>query len=342
MPLDHHPVREHARVEVAADQPQHSTVRDPFGQPSHQHVVVDPVKELLQVDIHHDAAAFLHVGLCATHRVVRPPSGPEAVARIREGRVEQRLQDLQQGLLDEPVEHGWDAELALAPARLRDRHPSHRLRLVAPREEFLAKPRPVHAQMIGQRFDCHPVDAGTARILSNTLQCGQKVPAFARLLHQVAGSWALVSVPSRGRFHTQARPLRLHRASRLCARTIVRRLWHGIPEGRGRLALPIVRPFAAGAATMASADFSLRRPCGPRHPFGRRARPPRVRTSAFAAPPPDLRRRALVTRASRSLARSPCPAPPHIRFLFVGPQPRSTLPSRRPRGPALCASLRSP
>ena len=131
-------------------------------------------------------------------------------------------------------------------------------------------------------------------------------------------------------------------APAVCARTIVRRLWHGIPEGRGRLALPIVRPFAAGAATMASADFSLRRPCGPRHPFGRRARPPRVRTSAFAAPPPDLRRRALVTRASRSLARSPCLAPPHIRFLFVGPQPRSTLPSRRPRGPALCASLRSP
>ena len=84
------------------------------------------------------------------------------------------------------------------PPRLRDRHPSHRLRLVAPREEFLAKPRPVHAQMVGQRFDCHPVDAGTARILSNTLQCGQKVPAFARLLHQVAGSWALLSVPSRG------------------------------------------------------------------------------------------------------------------------------------------------
>jgi hypothetical protein len=36
------------------------------------------------------------------HRIVRTPSGPEAVARIREGRVKQRLQDLQQGLLDEP------------------------------------------------------------------------------------------------------------------------------------------------------------------------------------------------------------------------------------------------
>ena len=155
------------------------------------------------------------------------------------------MQDLQQGLLDEPVEHRRDAELALAPAGLWNRHPSHRLRLIAPREEFLAQPRPVHAQVGGQLFDRHPIDAGLTRILPNTLQCGPKVRAFARPLHQVAGSRALVSTASRGRFHTQARPLQLHCAGRLCARTWVRLLWHGVPEARGRLALPIVRPFAA-------------------------------------------------------------------------------------------------
>src|ERR1700687_3903632 len=66
--------------------------------------------------------------------------------------------------------------------------------------------------------------------------------------------------------------------------------------------------------TTASADFSLQRPCGRRRPFRRKARSPRVRTSAFAARPPDLRRLALVTTASRSTARSPCSAPPHIRY----------------------------
>ena len=94
-------------------------------------------------------------------------------------------------------------------------------------------------------------------------------------------------------------------------------------------------------ATTTSADFSLRWPCGPRRPFGRKARPPRVRTSAFAARPPDLRCLALVTRASRSIARLPYAAPPSIRFLFVGPQLRFPLPSRQPRGPTLCGSLRS-
>jgi hypothetical protein len=35
---------EHARIEVAADEPQHALVRDPSFQPSHQHVVADPVE----------------------------------------------------------------------------------------------------------------------------------------------------------------------------------------------------------------------------------------------------------------------------------------------------------
>ena len=65
--------------------------------------------------------------------------------------------------------------------------------------------------------------------------------------------------------------------------------------------------------TTASADFSLQRPCGHRRPFRRKARSPRVRPLTFAARPPDLRRLALVTTASRSTARSPCSAPPRIR-----------------------------
>src|SRR5690606_18291804 len=55
-----------------------------------------------------------------------------------------------------------------------------------------------------------------------------------------------------------------------------------------------------------------------RRPFRRKARSPQVRTMAFPAQPPDLRRSALVVRASRSRARSPCSAAPPIRFLFVG------------------------
>ncbi len=121
--------------------------------------------------------------------------------------------------------------------------------------------------MLGQFFHRHPIDAGLTRVLSNSLQRGPKVLAFARPLHQVARSWALVSTSSRWRFHTQARPLRLHPAGRLCARTWLRFLWHGVPEVHGRLALLFVRPFAAATATTASADFSPRRSSRSSSPF---------------------------------------------------------------------------
>ena len=58
----------------------------------------------------------------------------------------------------------------------------------------------------------------------------------------------------------------------------------------------------------------------PRHPFRHKARSPQVRTHSFSAQPPDLRRFALITRASQSHARSPCLAAPSIRFLFIGSQ----------------------
>src|SRR5450830_281812 len=118
-------------------------------------------------------------------------------------------------------------------------------------------------------------------------------------------------------------------------------MWPAATEKHEHCTLPIVRPFAADAATTASSDFSLRWSCDQRYPFRRKARSPQVRASAFAARPPDLRCLALVTRASRLHARLPCSAPPSIRFLFVGPQLRSPLPSRRPHGTTLCGSLHS-
>src|SRR5215475_12169722 len=75
-----------------------------------------------------------------------------------------------------------------------------------------------------------------------------------------------------------------------------------------------MRPAPARVVSEGRASCSKATPCCPAN--GRR----------------DLRRLALVTRASRPLARSPCSAPPRIRFLFVGPQLRFPLPSRRPHG----------
>jgi len=71
----------------------------------------------------------------------------------------------------------------------------------------------------------------------------------------------------------------------------------------------------------------------PRRPFRHEARSPQVRTHTFTAHSPDLRHFALVTRASRFLARSPCLAAPSIRFLFI--DSRFTLRASFPRSVAL-------
>jgi hypothetical protein len=82
MPLDYHPVCEYARIEVAANEPEHAAVRDPLSQSSHQHVMVHSIEEFLQIKVHNIAAAFLHIGTSATHGIVRPSARPEAVARL--------------------------------------------------------------------------------------------------------------------------------------------------------------------------------------------------------------------------------------------------------------------
>src|SRR5712691_6962632 len=59
-------------------------------------------------------------------------AGTNPVASLREVRLKDRLQQLQQRLLHQPVHHRRDAELPHAAAGLRNLHPANRLRPVAP------------------------------------------------------------------------------------------------------------------------------------------------------------------------------------------------------------------
>jgi hypothetical protein len=118
----------------------------------------------------------------------------------------------------------------------------------------------------------------------------------------------------------------------------LRHLTHDLVALHGFGLLTLVRSFAlslwphrpATGTTTTSADFSLR---PSRRPFRHKARSPQVRTHTFTAQPPHLRHLALVTRALRSLARSPCLATPSMRFLFIGS--RFTLHASFPRSVAL-------
>src|SRR5262245_30924089 len=87
-------------------------------------------------------------------------AGTEPVAVLRERRVPAALQDLQDRLLDQAIQHGGDAELAHPAVRLGDLDPPHRLRLVSPTEQLFPDGWPVLAQVVPGLADGPAVDAG--------------------------------------------------------------------------------------------------------------------------------------------------------------------------------------
>src|SRR5690606_14996767 len=130
----------------------------------------------------------LHVPLRLTDRVVRPASGPKPVAVLAEGRIEDRLHHLQNGLLDEPIEHRRDPQLPDPAATLRYLVPSYRRRLVASREQLRPDPLPVLPQVFRQLLHAHSIDARTPLVAPHALQRSDEVVALDDLRHQVAVS----------------------------------------------------------------------------------------------------------------------------------------------------------
>jgi hypothetical protein len=131
--------------QIASDEPKHPPVRDTRRHAGHEFVVIDPVEELRQVDIDNELIAFGDEGLRLRHRLLGGASRPEAVTVLAERRIPQRLKPLEHRLLDDAIDHGWNAESTLPAAPgLWDHHPTHRLRLVAPLEQLMFDLRPAH------------------------------------------------------------------------------------------------------------------------------------------------------------------------------------------------------
>jgi hypothetical protein len=76
---------------------------------------------------------------------------------LAKGGVKDRLQYLQQCLLDQTIHNRRDAELTLATIRLRDRDPSHRTWPVRPLQNLLANHRPHMYQSAGSLINIKTV-----------------------------------------------------------------------------------------------------------------------------------------------------------------------------------------
>ncbi|MGF6433309.1 hypothetical protein ABIE91_008529 [Bradyrhizobium elkanii] len=159
-----HPSLHHPRIQESADELQKALVSHPFGDQPHQDVVVDPVEELFQVDVHDDGVPGRDIRLRPFHRLMRRAGRPEAEARLGERPIPIRLQHLHHRLLDDAVEHRRDAERPQAARRLRYLDPPHRLRLVGAVKQLSSDREPVLFQVGRQFVDGHPIDACRALV----------------------------------------------------------------------------------------------------------------------------------------------------------------------------------
>jgi hypothetical protein len=88
--------------------------------------MVDPIKELRQIDVNHDALAVLHMPVCCLSGIPRTTAGPEPIAVFTKSGIDQRLQRLQQRLLNQTVDDNGNAQFAFAVIWLGDADATHR------------------------------------------------------------------------------------------------------------------------------------------------------------------------------------------------------------------------
>src|SRR6266849_3488113 len=153
------PARKNARISFS-----NPFIADLFGDLRQQSVVIDPVEKFLEIQIHHPAVAFGLILLRLLHRLVCRSLGPKPIAVFGERPVPTPLQHLHHRLLDEPIQHCRNAQLAHSAVRLWDFHSSYRLRPVGSTEKLFTNRWPVLLQVSWQLLDGHPVDAWTSLV----------------------------------------------------------------------------------------------------------------------------------------------------------------------------------
>src|SRR5271170_354254 len=112
---DLRPVRHyHRRLQHQANQGEYPLVLHAFRDPGQQALMMNSVEEFGQVQINHRSIAVLEISRCFGDGGMSAALGAEAVTAGVEGRLEDRLQDLEHRLLNHPIHDVRDAEPSLS------------------------------------------------------------------------------------------------------------------------------------------------------------------------------------------------------------------------------------
>ena len=274
-------------------------------------------------------------------------AGPKPVAVIAEVRLENGLEHLQHGLLDQPVQHRRHPQRALPAPGFGDHHPAHRLRLVGARVKRRPHARPMLLQPWPQLTGRHAVDAsGTGVALDASerqgeVLAGEDLVPQARLggvsggvirRRAAAALWAGVfglhppTLPARP-------PKGLAAVTATATSTNVLALGFAFGPSRRSTIPPVLRPLLTSPRRAAASRPPPSRPTRrtaptrwtgiPRHP----RRSPGISPATFTAHPPHLRDGPLMTSGFAIACWLARAAPPPMRFVSLGSRIRLRLPS---------------
>ncbi len=179
-----YPAFHQSRLQIAPDQLQHPVITNLAHHARHKHIVIHSVEELLQVKIDDPSFAFRNVSLRRFDGLVSVASGAKAVTRLGKLRIEQRLQNLIERLLNQAVQHRRDAQSAYPALRLRYLHLAHRRRHVIARQQRLSYARPVRLKPGLELGHRQSIDSRRTFVLHHSLVGTQHVAAFHCGFHQ--------------------------------------------------------------------------------------------------------------------------------------------------------------
>ena len=149
-------------------------------------IVLDLVEKFLQVQVNGDAITLADMPLYLPQCAMSGASRSEPETRFGEVRVEDRGEDLLDGLPYQPVEHGGDAQHPLAPTTgLWDCRPSHRRGLKGALQQGLADGGPVFLREGRKLIDGHTIDTGGTPVGLHLLPCAFQVPWCHHPHHEV-------------------------------------------------------------------------------------------------------------------------------------------------------------
>src|SRR4051794_3713817 len=171
----HDSIRHDPGFQEPANQPQHPHITNPARHPGHQRIMLNPIKEPVQINVDHPPVAILDRPPSHPHRLMSGSTRTKTERRPREMRIEDRAEDLRNGLLHQPIQHTRHPQQPFTPAGLGNCYPTNRQWPVSTRVQRLPYPRPMINKPRTQIFRAHTVDPGRTTIGLDTFQRRRQV-----------------------------------------------------------------------------------------------------------------------------------------------------------------------